>query len=665
MPLEDYLNRTHLSQGSWAEVYRASHIEHGRVILKIRSNEAINWKEYDLFEREITVMSSLNHPQIPVILEHGEENGQRYFVMSDVGENTLYAYANNRPVTEEEVIRIGLSLTSPLGYIHGLPTPIIHRDINPFNIVMNGQAYLIDFGVLYEAIEKTRGNTTRGYGTIGYTAFEVFEGNAKKASDIFSLGRVLIYLLTGKDPQESIASRGKLKNSFTASAGLKELIDGMTEPFIEDRIQTIEEVKVRLELISGKKTIVTSQSISKKDEPVYCQYHYFMARNPDGREYAFHGFIDAVADELRKTIDKPLTVSTLTLRDIPPEHQRFFSRFLGSNILEIIDYETGERIVHCYTTRDGIVFHPSALSTYKSLETVLSKIFPTESIQLHFYQQPTIKDKPERSFTLGGPIQLGDSQIDLIRPLGVLSYGGNRKRDTEFIGIGLQAADNVEKYQMTLCGMTIQTVKTAHDQTIVIGTGVQIADHISNEQFEFLGGVQIAKEVKKQVSGLMSVQVARKVKDQELIMGLVAQVAEQADTQLQIFGAGIQIAADVITQSQVVGMGLRYARQARDQITAIGPSINVAQDVQQQGGIGALINAAKSAKAQMGLVNYSYHSNTQQIGLVNLRRRTAETESGRLGGLRRLSWNGDHWWNPNVSLFYNPRKKEIIKPKKE
>ena len=237
MALQDYLPQAKIiTQGRWADIYRTNH-GNDSLILKIRANQRLDYlKDLELFEREIEVMSELNHPQIPKILENGEEGGIRYFVMQDVGEKNLYQYTNKKPISDENAVRIITALTAPVNYIHQLPLPIIHRDINPSNVVVNGQTYLIDFGILNEAIEKTLGgNTTIGYGTIGYTAMEVFQGYARPGSDIFSIGRVLFFMLTGHDPKEEIGVRGKIDLSKINNSQLKELIDKMTEPFVSPK----------------------------------------------------------------------------------------------------------------------------------------------------------------------------------------------------------------------------------------------------------------------------------------------------------------------------------------------------------------------------------------------------------------------------------------------
>ena len=204
MSLEDYTNKELINKGAWANVYRApDHSNrYASVIIKVRDNRKMNMKDMGLFDRERGVLRQLDHPNIPKFLESGEDNGVAYFVMEDVGEQNLYQYMKKHCLDETKVIRLAESLADVLEYVHNSKPPVIHRDVNPANVVLRGDnPVLVDFGIVRDYIEGTQGGTTRGYGTAGYVPFEVLEGRVAPSSDIFSLGRLMVYMLTGKDPQ--------------------------------------------------------------------------------------------------------------------------------------------------------------------------------------------------------------------------------------------------------------------------------------------------------------------------------------------------------------------------------------------------------------------------------------------------------------------------------
>ena len=77
---------------------------------------------------------------------------------------------------------------------------IVHRDLKPQNVLSRDDAWkLADFG-----ISKNRGRlitqkTFQQYGTLGYAAPEQFQGvEARPSADIYSLGKILVFLLTGQ-----------------------------------------------------------------------------------------------------------------------------------------------------------------------------------------------------------------------------------------------------------------------------------------------------------------------------------------------------------------------------------------------------------------------------------------------------------------------------------
>lgn len=130
----------------------------------------------------------------PVILEYID------------GESLKEMVTNLGPLTEEQVVEIGIKCCDILDYLHSCDPPIIHRDITPDNILreLSGEIKLVDFNVAHQL----EGNATATVvGKQCYLPPEQFRGKPVPASDLYALGGTLHYLLTGCDPEPITASR--------------------------------------------------------------------------------------------------------------------------------------------------------------------------------------------------------------------------------------------------------------------------------------------------------------------------------------------------------------------------------------------------------------------------------------------------------------------------
>src|SRR5258708_27596551 len=89
-----------------------------------------------------------------------------------------------------------------LSYLHTQQPPVIFRDLKPSNVMIskNGHVYLIDFGIA-RIFKPGKQHDTVALGSPGYAAPEQYgKAQSTPRSDIYSLGALLHYLLTGVDP---------------------------------------------------------------------------------------------------------------------------------------------------------------------------------------------------------------------------------------------------------------------------------------------------------------------------------------------------------------------------------------------------------------------------------------------------------------------------------
>jgi len=143
---------------------------------------------------------------------------------------------------EAEVKDIALQLLDILVYLHSLSPPVIHRDIKPQNIIRNRQEqiYLVDFGAVQAVYRNTISIGGTFVGTLGYMSPEQLRGNVVPASDLYSLGCSLIFLLTGKLPTDLPQKRMKLdfRSQSDVSGYFADWLNKLLEPEIGDRFDS-------------------------------------------------------------------------------------------------------------------------------------------------------------------------------------------------------------------------------------------------------------------------------------------------------------------------------------------------------------------------------------------------------------------------------------------
>ena len=235
-----------VGKGGMGAVYKAEDTQLGNrlVALKEMSQSGLSPQEQkeaaDAFRQEAFMLARLQHPNLPNIFDHFEENGRWYLVMSFIEGETLEDYLDHiqgKKLPLEEVLQIGTQLCTVLGYLHNQQPAIIFRDLKPANIMRtsDGHIYLIDFGIARH-FKPGQARDTAYYGSMGYAPQEQF-GRAQTTprSDIYSLGATLHQLLSGHDPSSSPFRFPSLQSLVpTTPTGLTTLSTQMLE-FDEDK----------------------------------------------------------------------------------------------------------------------------------------------------------------------------------------------------------------------------------------------------------------------------------------------------------------------------------------------------------------------------------------------------------------------------------------------
>ncbi|MFN4195879.1 MAG: CHASE2 domain-containing protein [Thermosynechococcus sp.] len=205
-----------------------------------------------LFQREAETLAQLGqHERIPRLLAYFEEGGYFYLTQEYVdGESLKEEFEKKITLSQPEALAILKSILEILQYVHQFG--VVHRDIKPANIMRrrsDQQLFLIDFGAVRHVQPEDllqHGKYTISIGTRGYAPSEQMAGRPVIASDIYSLGMVIVEGLTGLAPMDlpSDPHTGDIvwQPGRHLSPQLVAIINKMIRYNFRDRYQSAEEV---------------------------------------------------------------------------------------------------------------------------------------------------------------------------------------------------------------------------------------------------------------------------------------------------------------------------------------------------------------------------------------------------------------------------------------
>lgn len=188
-----------LGRGGMGEVYLAERVDglfRRTVALKrVRAGLAPGLAERFVDERQI--LAGLVHPGIARLYAAGEdETGRPWLAMEPIEGVPLPDYAEGR----DERARVGLLIQACEAVQHAHQRLVVHRDIKPSNVLVTkeGRVVLLDFGIA----QVLGGEEELKLLTRSYASPEQLEGEAATtASDVYSLGVLLVRTLTGSRPE--------------------------------------------------------------------------------------------------------------------------------------------------------------------------------------------------------------------------------------------------------------------------------------------------------------------------------------------------------------------------------------------------------------------------------------------------------------------------------
>jgi len=194
-----------LDNGGMAVVYKAYDLTLKRAVaIKVLREDYSRDPEFrERFRQEATAVANLTHPNIVTVHDFGIDNGQLFLVMEYVPGTSMQADLQKRGrYTVEEALPLILQICAGVGYAHRVG--LVHCDLKPHNFLItpDNRLKVADFGIARamastNPVEKTK----VVWGSPLYFSPEQAAGEPPTfASDVYSIGVVMYYMLTGRLP---------------------------------------------------------------------------------------------------------------------------------------------------------------------------------------------------------------------------------------------------------------------------------------------------------------------------------------------------------------------------------------------------------------------------------------------------------------------------------
>jgi tetratricopeptide (TPR) repeat protein len=273
-----------IGAGGMGVVYRGHDEQLSRdVAIKVLPSGTLAEEESrQRFRREALALARLNHPNIGMVYEFGSEEGIDFLVMELITGLSLDTKLASGPLTEPEVLRLGIQLADGLEAAHA--QGIVHRDLKPGNLrfTSDGRLKILDFGLARwmptEGGVVTVTRTQEVSGTVPYMAPEQLRGEKADArTDIYSAGIVLYEMACGRRPFPEISGPQLISailerppsppssHNHSISDALESIILKAIDKDPKLRYQSSKELRVDLERLSTGVAPAIKRGRSRRD----------------------------------------------------------------------------------------------------------------------------------------------------------------------------------------------------------------------------------------------------------------------------------------------------------------------------------------------------------------------------------------------------------------
>lgn len=212
-----------LARGGMGRIFRARDSKGNIVAIKeILPEFATDWSIISRIEKEVEFLVRIDHPSIVKLYSaFRDEQSQCYYIVMELveGLNIEQYVTRHGPIPEQQATEMMMKILDALQCVHN--AHIVHRDIKPSNIMIrpDGNICLLDFGIAKD-LDNNNGSTIPGsiLGTNGYMSPEQAAGySINYRSDIYAVGCVFFYMLTGHHAFNTLSNEFETKDSIINS----------------------------------------------------------------------------------------------------------------------------------------------------------------------------------------------------------------------------------------------------------------------------------------------------------------------------------------------------------------------------------------------------------------------------------------------------------------
>lgn len=269
------VKQKHVSENS--QIYLAyDNLEDKYVIIKFLEKSEQNKDSSELFRREVRSLENIDSQYVIRLLTSGEQENFYYLVMEQIiGSSTLELYINkNEDISLNKKLEIFKKILLGIEGAHDMG--VSHRDLNPTNILISDdEMKIIDFGIskIKKFIYEEKFTVSNRF-TLAYASPEQLNGKTVGfASDIYSLGAILYFILINESPSTVFEERmAKLaKSSFPL--GLINIVRKCTETKKGDRYESIRSIINDLDYVVSLEQSETERVYIKISDTIVNQLH--------------------------------------------------------------------------------------------------------------------------------------------------------------------------------------------------------------------------------------------------------------------------------------------------------------------------------------------------------------------------------------------------------